>query len=95
MHRLTQAPVISTLGLMEVHLTPDLEAKLDQLSAETGRPKDELVQDAVNGYMEELTQLRGLLGSRYDDVKSGRVKPIDGEEAFARLRHKSQARRLS
>ena len=80
---------------MEVHLTPDLEAKLDQLSAETGRPKDELVQDAVNGYMEELTQLRGLLDSRYDDVKSGRVKPIDGEEAFARLRHKSQARRTT
>ena len=27
--------------------------------------------------------------------KSGRVKPIDGEEAFARLRQKSQDRRGS
>ena len=80
---------------MEVHLTPDLEARLNQLSAETGRPKDELVQEAVSGYMEELAQVRQLLDSRYDDVKSGRVKPIDGEEAFTRLRHKSQVRRTN
>jgi len=31
--------------------------------------------------------------SRYDALKSGRVTPIDGEEAFARLKAKSQARR--
>jgi len=34
-----------------------------------------------------------MLDSRYDDIKSGRVRPIDGEEAFARLRQKSDARR--
>jgi len=31
---------------MEVHFQPDLQAKLDRLSVETGRAKDELVQDA-------------------------------------------------
>jgi hypothetical protein len=36
-----------------------------------------------------------MLDSRYDDIKSGRVKPIDGEEAFARLREKSEARHNS
>ena len=38
-------------------------------------------------------EVRGLLDSRYDDLKSGRIKPIDGEEAFARMREKSKRRR--
>jgi hypothetical protein len=33
------------------------------------------------------------LDSRHDDLKSGRVKPIEGEEAFRRLREKSEYRR--
>jgi predicted transcriptional regulator len=78
---------------MEVHLSPDLEAKLDKWAAETGRPKEEFVEDALTGYFEELAQVRETLDSRYDDIKSGRVKPIDGEEVFARLREKSQMRR--
>jgi predicted DNA-binding protein len=73
---------------MEVHLTPDLEARLNQLSAETGRAKEDLVQDAMAGYLAELLQLRHALDSRYDDIQSGRVPPVDGEEAFARLRQK-------
>jgi len=78
---------------MEVHLTPDLEAKLDKLATETGRAKDELVQDAMAGYFQELAQVREMLDSRYDEIKSGRVEPLDGEESFARLREKSKARR--
>ncbi len=71
---------------MEVHLTPDLEAKLNALATETGRPTDELVQDAMAGYFDDLAKVRGMLDSRYDDIKSGKVKLIDGEEALARLR---------
>lgn len=77
---------------MEVRLTPDLEAKLNQLSAETGRAKEELVQDAMAGYLAELSQLRNTLDARYDDIKSGRTKPIDGEDAFTRLRQKKTDR---
>jgi predicted transcriptional regulator len=73
---------------MEVHLTPDLEAKLTQLSAETGRPKEELVQDAMAGYLAELSQVRDTLDARYDDIKSGRTQPMDGEDVFTRLRKK-------
>ena len=29
-----------------------------------------------------------MLDSRYDDLKSGRVKPIDGEEFFEGLRRR-------
>jgi len=78
---------------MEVHFSPDLQAKLDKLATETGRAKDELVQDAMASYLDELTQVRGMLESRYDEIKSGKVKLIDGEEAFARLRPKNQPHR--
>ena len=43
--------------------------------------------------MEKLAQLRENLDTRYDDLKSGRVKPVDGEEAFANPRRKSEERR--
>jgi len=78
---------------MEVHFTPELAKKLTDLAATTGRAADELVQDALTGYLEEMASLRETLDTRYDDVKSGRVKPIDGEEAFRRLREKSEHRR--
>lgn len=74
---------------MEVHFTPEIQARLDRLAAESGRPKDALVQDAMPGYLDELEQTRGMLDSRYDDLKSGKVKPIDGEEAFQRLMQKT------
>lgn len=45
------------------------------------------------GYLLETAQTREMLDGRYDDIKSGRVKPIDGEEAFAMLRQKSEDRR--
>jgi hypothetical protein len=37
--------------------------------------------------------IRQTLDSRYDDLKTGRVKPIEGEEAFRTLREKSERRR--
>jgi Arc/MetJ-type ribon-helix-helix transcriptional regulator len=71
---------------MEVHLAPELQAKIDQLVTETGCPVEKLIEDALAGYVPELAQTREMLDSRYDDLKSGRVKPIDGEEFFERLR---------
>jgi predicted DNA-binding protein len=76
---------------MEVHFTPEIQARLDRLAAESGREKDELVQDAMPGYLDELERTREMLDSRYDDLKSGKVKLIDGEEAFQRLMQKTEA----
>jgi len=76
-----------------VHFAPDLQAKIDRLVRETGRPPEKLLEDAMAGYVAELAQTREMLESGYDDLKSGRVKPIDGEEAFARLRAKTEAER--
>ncbi len=79
---------------MEVHLTPDLQAKVDQRAAQTGRQAAEFIEDAMAGYFAELAHLGATLHNRYDDLKSGRVSPIDGEVAFARLRAKREARRV-
>jgi hypothetical protein len=46
------------------------------------------VQDAMAGYLDELANVRGMLDRRYDEVKSGNVKPIDGEAFFERLRQR-------
>jgi hypothetical protein len=78
---------------MEVHFAPDAEKKLNDLAAQSGRGTDELLQDALAAYFDELTQTREMLNSRYDELKSGRVKPLDGEEAFARLQAKTEAQR--
>ena len=77
---------------MEVYFTPDVQAKLDRLAMDTGRPAGELLQDAFVGYFDEIAERRQTLDSRYDDLKSGRVKPIGGDEMRARLRARSAAR---
>jgi predicted transcriptional regulator len=78
---------------MVVHLKPETESRLQELAATTGRAPDELVEDAMAGYLAELEQVRKTLDERYDDVRGGRVQPIDGEEAFNRLRRKSEDNR--
>ena len=55
---------------MEVQLNADIEKKLNDLATESGRGKNELVQDALAGYLDELTQTRDMLSSRYDDLES-------------------------
>jgi hypothetical protein len=78
---------------MEVNFTPELKAKLDQLVIETGCPVDKLIEDALAGYVPELTQTREMLDNRYDDLKSGKVKAIPGEEVEAYFREKSATAR--
>ena len=79
---------------MEVQFTPDVEKKLNEIAVQSGRgTAAALVQDVVEGYFEDLAQTRQMLDGRYDDIKSGRVKLIPGDEVFARLREKSEARR--
>jgi hypothetical protein len=78
---------------MEVQFENELQNKLDEFARQSGRPAGELVQDAVAGYLDELGGTNSMLDSRYDDIKSGKVKLIPGEEVFAKLREKSEARR--
>ena len=78
---------------MEVHLSPEIQAKLDRLASDTGRSAEELIEDMMAGYFTELEELRNTLDSRYNDIKSGKVNLIPGDDVVARLRAKSTARR--
>ena len=72
---------------MDVHFEkPDLEARIENWVAETGRTREEFIEDAFAGYFEELARVREMLDSRYDDLKNGRIRPIDGDRFFAELR---------
>jgi predicted transcriptional regulator len=78
---------------MELHLRPETESRIQEIAEKTGRPAADLVEDAMAGYLQELAKTREMLDSRYDDLTSGRVKPLDGEAAFATLGRKSEERR--
>ena len=78
---------------MQVNFTAETEKKLRDFAAQTGRGTDDLLEDVVAGYFDGVRQIRETLDSRYDDLKSGKVQPIDGEEAFARLKAKTEAER--
>jgi predicted transcriptional regulator len=78
---------------VEVHFKPELQAKLDEMARESGCRSEELVEDAVNGYFDELAFTREMLDRRYDDLESGKVQLISGDEVKARLLAKSEARR--
>jgi predicted transcriptional regulator len=78
---------------MEVHVKPELQAKLDEMARESGCRSEELVEDAINGYFDELAYTREMLDRRYDDPESVKVQLIEGEEAFRRLMEKTEAGR--
>jgi predicted transcriptional regulator len=80
------------LGHMEVNFRPETESRLQELANRSGRAPNDLIEDALAAYLQEVVQLRDTLDRRYDDLKAGRVKPIDGEKAFTDLRRKSQQR---
>ncbi len=75
---------------MEVHFKPEVQAKLDQMAQEAGRASEELVEDAVIGYFDELFYAREMLDKRFDDLESGNVKLVDGEAFFENLRKREE-----
>lgn len=75
---------------MEVRFRPETESRLNELATKSGRAPSDLVEDAMSAYLQEVVDTREMLDSRYDDLKNGRVKPVDGEKAFGDLRRKSR-----
>jgi predicted transcriptional regulator len=78
---------------MEVNLTPDVQAKLDQMARDAGREPAALIEDAVVGLFDELAHTREMLDRRYDEMENGKVQGIDGEEAYRLLMERTQALR--
>ncbi len=62
---------------MDVRLTdPDLQAKLDRWVTETGRDPDELVEDAMAGYFDELARTREMLKAAMTISKVAGLNPF-------------------
>ena len=59
---------------MEVQVSSATAKKLNDLAAKSGRAPEEIVEDALAGYLEEVATLRQTLDARYDDLKAGRVQ---------------------
>lgn len=78
---------------MEVNFRPETESRLQELAQQTGRAPNDLIEDAMAGYLKELSETGEMLDARYDDLKSGRVMAVDGGAAFTALRRKSEQRR--
>ena len=70
---------------MELHLKPQTWSRLQELAAQTGRSPDELVEDAMAGYLQEIAAVRETLDSRFDEVENGKVQVVDGEAFFEEL----------
>jgi len=84
------------LSRMEIQLTPETEKRLQALAEQSGGATvDELVQDVIEEYFGDLAKARQTLDSRYDDLESGRVKPVPGDAVIARLRARSAAYRAN
>lgn len=73
---------------MELRFKPETESRLLELAAKMGQTPEEFVEDAMAGYVAEISEVRETLESRYDDFKNGRTKPIDGKAFFESLRQR-------
>lgn len=78
---------------MEVRVTPETAKKLNDLAATSGRAPAQIVEDALAGFLDEAAVVQETLDGRYDELKAGNVKALDGEEVFERLRKESERRR--
>lgn len=78
---------------MEVPFSPEEQTQIDRIAASAGQAAGQYVREVISDHLHDLEEVRMMLASRYDDIKSGRAQPIDGEEAFARLRQLSAERR--
>ena len=66
---------------MVIHLNALLEAKLEDLARLSGQPAEELVREAIAGYVDELAELRATIEQRHIELAEGVVEAIPGDQA--------------
>ena len=69
---------------MEVHFTPELQAKVNAVAAETDGPADTYVQHLVANYIEHDSWFRKKVGASLNRLDRGEF--IAHDEVGARLR---------
>ena len=72
-----------TLEVIEVHFTPELQAKLDRVAAENNSGADEYVQQLVERYLEDDASFRAAVRKGMEQADRGEF--IEEEEMDARV----------
>ena len=82
LHFLDGILVRPNVKVMPVHFSnSELQTKLDQWANDTGRSADELVEDAVFSYFDELARLGGTLDSRLKSCRS-KIQSVFPDDCF-------------
>lgn len=80
---MTYAPANPYTGGMEVHLTPQQEAQLNELATTTGRGTDELMKEAVDRLLAYNEWFKEQVQVGLDQANRGEF--IEEEEMDARI----------
>lgn len=78
---------------MDMHFTPYVQAGLEELARDTGCSPETLVNDILTERLSEQAEIRQTLDRRFDDIESGPVALIPGNQVRARMRERSEAYR--
>jgi len=72
---------------MEVRLEPETESRLNELAAKTGRPADELVEDAMAGYLDRYLEQEARFTEAVQKgiASADRGDLLDHDEVVARI----------
>jgi predicted transcriptional regulator len=68
---------------MEVHLSPEKEARLEQLASNTGRQPVQVVEEAVDRLLEEDARFRAAVRKGFASLDRGEF--IDEDEMAERV----------
>ena len=68
---------------MELHFTPELEARLARIAAQQGRNTDELVQEVLNRYLERETRFIEAVQKGIASADRGDL--LEHDEVVARI----------
>jgi RHH-type transcriptional regulator, rel operon repressor / antitoxin RelB len=69
--------------MLALELPPELQARLDALAAQTGRPPVDLVIEAIKDQLDDLEDLV-IAEERWRDLLSGKSETIPLEEVLRR-----------
>jgi predicted transcriptional regulator len=82
-------PRFATITAMELHLTPETEAKLNELALQTHRGADELLEEAVDHLVTWNQWLHNKVNASVAAVERGEIKPDDQVRAWLEHRERS------
>lgn len=72
---------------------PQVQAELDQLAIEMGLSVDDLANELMADCLHKRAEVRKTIDRRFEDIESGRVTLIPGDQVRAMMREQSEAYR--